>query len=111
MAEQGHEIVCHDDEVSTCFCRPEVVRYEVVYREVVLQFLNFFFRVSPAAIRVIYNLGRQSEVCDKAAVSVFPEVLLILKQFQLPDLPAAFGRFSTSCLTMTMRLGFSQPSA
>ena len=50
VAEQRHEVVCHDDEIAAGLGRPEVMRYEVVYREVVLQFLDPVLGVGPAAI-------------------------------------------------------------
>lgn len=50
MAEQRHEVVCHDDKVSTCFRRPEVVGDKVVDGEVILQFLDPILGIRPSAI-------------------------------------------------------------
>lgn len=88
MTEQGHEVVCHDDEIATGLRCPEVVRHEVVYREIVLELLDPVLGVGPAPVRVIYNLGGQCKIRDEAAVSVFPEILLIPKKLELPDLLA-----------------------
>lgn len=86
MSEERHEIVCHDYKVSTCLCRPKVVGDKVVDGEVILQFLNPVLRIRSSAIRIVYNLCRQSEIGDKTAVTVSAEIVPVLEKLQLPDL-------------------------
>ena len=94
LSEQRHEVICHDNEISTCFSRPEVVCHKIIDGEIILQFLYPILRIRPSAIWVTYDLGRQVKVCYKAAVSVFSKIFLILKKIQLLDLlSCSFGAF------------------
>ena len=50
MAEQRHEVVCHDNEVPACLGRPEVVRDKVIDGEIIFQFLDPVLGIRPSAI-------------------------------------------------------------
>ena len=39
MSEQQHEVICHDNEIPTCLCCPEVICDKVIDGEIVLLFL------------------------------------------------------------------------
>ena len=86
MEEERYEVVCHDYKVSACFCRPKVAGDKVVYGEVIFQFLDLVLGICSSAIRIVYNLGRQSEIGDKTAVTVFAEIVSALEKLQLSDL-------------------------
>ena len=38
MSEQRHEVICHDNEIPTCLCCPEVICDKVIDGEIILQF-------------------------------------------------------------------------
>ena len=50
MSEQRHEVICHDNEIPTCFCCPEVICDKIIDGEIILQFLYPIFRIRPSAI-------------------------------------------------------------
>lgn len=108
MAEQRHEIVCHDYKVSTCLCSPKVVGDKVIAGEVILQFLDPVLRIRSSAIRIVYYLDRKDEFGDKTAVTVFADSFPFSKSSNcLTCLPAASGRFYIFCQTIIMHLGLS----
>ena len=113
MSEQRHEVICHDNEIPTCLCCPEVIcdknhRWRN-HSSVPLS----YFQNPPFRDMIHYNLGWQVKVCYKAAVSVFSDFFLILKKLQLlnllscsfwvliyflPDNHNASGLLTTVCL-------------
>ena len=39
MSEQRHEVICHDNEIPTCFSRSKVICHKIIDGEIILQFL------------------------------------------------------------------------
>jgi len=112
VTEQRHGVVCHDDEIAAGLSSPEVVRHEVVNREIVLRSLILFSESALPRYESYTVLAGSPRSVTKQLYRYFPKSSPFSNSSScLTCLPAAFGRFSTSCLTMTMRLGFSQSSA
>ena len=50
MSEQRHEVICHDNEIPTRLCCPEVICDKVIDGEIILQFFYSILRIRSSAI-------------------------------------------------------------
>ncbi len=83
MPEETEEIVRQDDETITSLGCPEVMRHILVDREIIFDLFDAVLRIGSSTVHVIYGLGWQSHISNKATVAVFPQLSHFREQFQL----------------------------
>jgi hypothetical protein len=69
MAEETHEIIGHNNEISTGFTRPKVMQVELVYGKIMLEFFNAVLRIGSPSTGIIDYAGWQGEI-GMTAVSI-----------------------------------------
>jgi hypothetical protein len=70
MTYKTHKAICHHDEISASFARPEVMQAEPVNGKVMLEFFDAVFRVGSSPIRVIYHASGKRKIGGVTTIAV-----------------------------------------
>jgi hypothetical protein len=87
LTEEAHEIVSEDSEAEGGFCSPEVLQMEALNTEVIFEFLDAIFGITPVPIETPDGRGGKIQAGEVGTIAITRIHSLIL-----PDLELSSGR-------------------
>jgi hypothetical protein len=83
MAEEAHEIIGHNNEISAGFTGPKVMQVELVDEEIMFEFFDAVLRIRSPPIEIIDYADGKGEIGDITTVAIVTQLVIIREELQL----------------------------